>query len=263
VARVCAQRGGCDFAVYLGDNIYEVGATSADDPQFEAKFEQPYCGLEFPFFVVLGNHDYGNVAPLDLPKAEAQIAYTALSSKWKMPDHNYSVAFAEGQSTLELFVLDTPRLQFDVDSAVQASWLDTALGASTANWAIALGHHTYVSNGPHGNAGNYEGIIVPNPIARGDYLKAFFDGSLCGSVDLYLSGHDHNRQWLEASCGLEVLVSGAAAKRTTLVGRDENTTFFEEDQGYGFAVLEINGNQLIGRFYSGSGTQEFQRIITR
>jgi len=54
----CRQRG-CDFALLLGDNIYDSGASSESDPQFQSKFEQPYAGLHFPFYPVLGNHDYG------------------------------------------------------------------------------------------------------------------------------------------------------------------------------------------------------------
>ena len=33
---------GCDLVVGLGDNIYESGVTSVDDPQFAEKFEKPF-----------------------------------------------------------------------------------------------------------------------------------------------------------------------------------------------------------------------------
>jgi tartrate-resistant acid phosphatase type 5 len=258
----CEQRGGCDFAVYLGDNIYPVGASSATDPQFQSKFELPYCRLAFPFYVVLGNHDYGNVAPPDEAKAAAQLAYSGLSTKWKLPDHNYTIPLAEGSSSLELFALDTMRLQFGVDNALQASWLTDAVNASSATWKLALGHHPYVSNGSHGNAGNYEGSSV-NPITSGLNIETFFDDSVCGAVDLYLSGHDHNRQWLEAGCGLEAVVSGTASKATALVGRDGNTTYFEDDAGGGFAVFEIDGETLTGWFYDEDGNEEFTRAMTK
>ena len=38
---VCAERG-CDFAIGLGDNIYEAGVDSVSDIQFQTKFEDPY-----------------------------------------------------------------------------------------------------------------------------------------------------------------------------------------------------------------------------
>src|SRR5690606_16435034 len=51
---VCAAKG-CDFAIYLGDNIYSDGVSSVDDSQFEEKFESPYASLDFPFYMALGN----------------------------------------------------------------------------------------------------------------------------------------------------------------------------------------------------------------
>ncbi len=52
------ERAGCDFVVGLGDNIYESGVTSVDDPQFEEKFELPFEPVDLPFYLVLGNHDW-------------------------------------------------------------------------------------------------------------------------------------------------------------------------------------------------------------
>ena len=44
----------------LGDNIYEDGVSSTDDPQFKTKFEDPYRKINKTFHMCLGNHDYGN-----------------------------------------------------------------------------------------------------------------------------------------------------------------------------------------------------------
>ena len=40
---------GCDLVVGLGDNIYESGVTSVDDPQFAEKFEKPFEPVQLPF----------------------------------------------------------------------------------------------------------------------------------------------------------------------------------------------------------------------
>ena len=54
----------------LGDNIYDSGVTSVTDPQWQTKFEIPYMGVNLPFYVVLGNHDYGgNGAGTEFDKA--------------------------------------------------------------------------------------------------------------------------------------------------------------------------------------------------
>ena len=47
----------------------------------------------------------------------------------------------------------------------------------------------------------------------------FMEESVCGKIDVYFCGHDHNRQWFQPTCGTEFVVSGAAAKNTDLEGR--------------------------------------------
>src|SRR5690349_4372030 len=52
VETVCQQRG-CEFALYLGDKIYNNGVASSTDAKFRTNFEQPYAALDFPFYVTL------------------------------------------------------------------------------------------------------------------------------------------------------------------------------------------------------------------
>src|SRR5688500_6399997 len=58
IGTACQARG-CDFIVHNGDILYDVGAFSAYDTQFEDKFEVPYGSLGLPVYLVLGNHDAG------------------------------------------------------------------------------------------------------------------------------------------------------------------------------------------------------------
>ena len=73
---VCDELG-CDFALGLGDNIYETGVDSVDDVQFIDKFEKPYADVDFPFYMTLGNHDNGWLSGdgLDNDKGEFQVDY--------------------------------------------------------------------------------------------------------------------------------------------------------------------------------------------
>ena len=61
-----------------------------------------------------------------------------------------------------IFGLDTNALMLDTDfvgdPTSQREWLDASLAASNFQWKKSFGHHPYLSNGQHGNAGNYEGI---------------------------------------------------------------------------------------------------------
>jgi hypothetical protein len=88
---------------------------------------------------------------------------------------------------------------------------------------------------------------------------------MCGTVDLYLAGHDHNRQWLNeptALCGAELIVSGAGAKTTDLVGQG-NTTHFEDDTTEGFVWFEIRGMSMEARFIDRDGRVEFEQVVER
>lgn len=257
----CDARGGCMFALYLGDNIYDTGVDSAMDSQFQSKFEVPYMDLNFPFYITLGNHDYGGGgAGFEFYKGDYQVEYTQYSSKWHLPSHYYTESIAVPGTTVDVFSLDTNSIMYTGASS-QKSWLQGALAASTATWKIAFGHHTYVSNGQHGNAGEYEGI--PGlPIISGGNVEDFMDDAVCGQADVYICGHDHNRQWLQPTCGTEFIVSGTAAKDTDLDPKG-TPTFFENDQLGGYLLVEIAGNTFTGWFYDENGTMEFTRTVNK
>ncbi|MDP2305082.1 MAG: metallophosphoesterase [Pseudomonadota bacterium] len=241
VAAVCAVNG-CDFALFLGDNFYGDGVESVDDEQWEEKFEQPYAALEFPFYAVIGNHDYGSGGGgFEVDRANAQVEYAALSDKFKMPSLFYT--HVKGNATF--IGLDTTSLDW-ARTAEQAAWLPGALASATTTWKIAYGHHPYISNGDHGNANENFG--------------PFFEENLCGKVDVYLCGHDHDLQWLEPTCGTEFIVSGAAAKLRDVSG--SNPTFYENSH-LGFMWVEIIGRTFTGVFYDENGEEMFRRSFTK
>lgn len=254
VKAVCDIQG-CDFALYLGDNIYYTGPDSVDDVQFEDKFELPYAEVNFPFYVILGNHDYGgNGAGYEFWKDQYEIEYTLHSEKWTMPDNYY--AFDAGPT--QFFGLDTTAMYWGFYQD-QLSWIQEHLATSSARWKFGYGHHPYISNGPHGNAGEYDGWDEM-PISNGDGVKEFMDSTVCGQLDVYFCGHDHSMQWLESTCGTEFIVSGAAAKTTHLDG--ENPTHFESDVP-GFLWVEIDGNTFRGQFWDEDGNMVYEKEIVK
>jgi tartrate-resistant acid phosphatase type 5 len=235
IEQVCLANG-CDFAIYSGDNIYSDGVSDVYDDQFVDKFEDPYQYLGFPFYMALGNHDWHQ----GQAGADAQVAYTAYSTKWRMPATYYSFAWDD----VTFFALDTNSLK-DGDPS-QESFFQSEVPAATTTWKIAFGHHPYLSNGDHGDTG-------------GD-LETYFDDHLCGNIDIYFCGHDHDLQWLEPQCGTEFVVSGAAAKLRDVGGG--HPTFFETST-YGFMWVEILGNQMTGVFYDSNGTELYRRSFTK
>lgn len=260
-ATVCEERG-CDFALLLGDNFYDVGVSSVDDPQFETKFELPYADLDMPFYVVLGNHDYGETS-FEWYRGEFQKQYALQNPKWVFPKEYYS--FETGEGLADFFAFDTARLMWGDMEDEQRDFLNTAIGDSEAIWKVAFAHHPYLSNGKHGNAGNYEGFSFI-PIASGATVKDFMDDVICGKVDLYLSGHDHNRQSFTASasnCGVNFIVNGASSKSSDFAYHDDNFTLWDDDQKEGFVWLEIDEEKMTVVWYDSDGNIDFEYTIDK
>ena len=255
VKKKCVKDG-CDFVLYLGDNIYQSGVSSVSDQQFQEKFELPYKDLDMPFFVVLGNHDYGmKGAGFDVKRSIHQIKYSNISSKWYMPRHYYKF----NVQNAAFFALDTNAQLFELASEQEVDvkrWID----ASSSIWKIAFGHHPYKSNGVHGNAGRYSGLTDVKYIS-GSGVKEFSESVWCGKVDLYLSGHDHSKQWLGVTCaGTQLAISGAGATVTKLQGN--NPSLYESDT-LGFLYISIEGNKLTAEMIDLDGEIEFKHIITK
>ena len=251
----CANKG-CDFVMLLGDNIYEAGVDSLDDFQFQSKFERPYQDINIPFHLVLGNHDYGsNGAGLEIQKGLYQVVYTNKSGKWKMPHHYYHYTLNQ----TEFFALDTQAQYLGLDEA-QKQKVSSWINSSNATWKIAYGHHPYKSNGPHGDAGKYDGFSGVD-IVSGINIKKFADSVWCGKVDIYFAGHDHSRQWLLPTCsGTQLVISGAGAKVTTLPGTNAN--LFQANT-LGFLYVVISGNTLSADFINANGEIEFSHTLNK
>ncbi len=255
---VCADKD-CAFVLYLGDNFYDDGVASAMDEQFQTKFELPYADLDLPFKVVLGNHDYG-VLSFAWEKAAYEIEYSNYSDKWELPSEYYTLEYPG----VDLFVFDTTQFMWNHNTAEQQTWIDQQIAASTATWKIVAGHHPYYSNGEHGNAGSYEGFPFPPQLA-GTTVKNVLDESMCGKVDVYLSGHDHNRQWLKPTCqGTSIIVSGAGAKTTDFAYHGGgNEVWWEDDTKPGFMLVHVTNTTMHTEFYDSDGVMEFERDIVK
>ena len=240
IQTICLERG-CDALLLLGDNIYPRGAT---DEAHAREAMAPWRAIGLPLYAVLGNHDWGHGH--DAAAAAAQIA---------LSDSSLHIAedWVARAGPATLFGLDTTRVFWD--GAARASWLGPALDAADG-WRIVLGHHPLRSNGPHGNAGAYEGWSRI-PWMSGTSVQTALDGALCGRADLYLSGHDHSRQWLE-ECGVELVVSGAGSSATTLHDRGNDHRFAAATHGF---VWLSAGSSLRVAFYDEDGRLEYEDAV--
>lgn len=236
IEEVCAARG-CDFALLLGDNYYPRGMRSPDDPRIDELVTDVYGGVGVPVVAVLGNHDWGR--GLDDDAARWQVEWARAHDFVHMPDRYYS--FVAGDATF--FALDTTPVFWGNDRE-QARWLREALRGAPTRWRIVFGHHTFRSDGEHGNAGAYEGLRFV-PVVRGSPLRRLFEGAVCGAADLYLAGHDHLLQWIE-HCDTDLVVSGAGATARELVDRGNDPRFAVSELG--FAWIELADRMRVAFF---------------
>lgn len=273
IEKVCAERG-CDFALGLGDNIYESGVDSVDDEQWIEKFEKPYQNLDFPFYMTLGNHDnsYFSGGGLNNKKGEIQVDYHykegRFSDKWHMPSryYHFSAPLNNPSPQVDFFSLDSNPLaaisDFDKNywqipyKKKQAEWFDEAIESSLGAWKIAFSHHPYISNGRHGNAG-----FSDNVPGLGIVYKNFLEESVCNRVDVIISGHDHDLQWLQPvqACGKTFhIISGAGAKTRVFSNPDRNLPYWQIDDTLGFFYIEIEGDEFRGTAYKVTSEGQYE-----
>lgn len=267
MGRVCASLG-CDFVVLLGDNFYESGVSSTTDPLWQTAFVLPYASVNAPFYAVLGNHDYGGGgAGTEEARALNQLAYSQVNPKWRMPGLHYRWS----QGPVDFFAADTNRSFNPLGTYSQAQLqrdFGTWLPASTAPWKIVFGHHPYLSNGEHGNAGSYDPLCVGGfcrptfaPI-NGIHVKEFMDSYVCGKADFYICGHDHSMQWPQGTCGgkTQFIVSGSGSSPTSLPG--VNATNYQSNE-LGFTYIVMTEHTFTASFYLTDGGVDYTRTVVK
>lgn len=260
------------FIVGLGDNIYECGVKSVDDKQFKKKFEKPYKKIDKEFYMCLGNHDYSYPFLCgddykDSPSHE--IAYSAISKKWVMPDKFYYYSYNVDKKTqVDFFVMDTniDRMS-EEEQTSQMKFLIEGINKSTAKWKILYGHHPWRSLGGHGHA-------EPELEA---YFRKLVDSTRRkgkNTIDLYMCGHDHTKQYLEIfiTKGLKIplVVCGTGGKLEEATvpdienhkSHDYNIHFFSNTLG--FLCVKIFSESMELFFFDHTGKNvEFRYTIEK
>jgi len=231
------------FIIAAGDNFYPSGVISQWDPLFKYSFEDIYTAfsLQWDWYPILGNHDYKS-------NPDAQVAYTKISRRWKMPARYYSKLFpvpGDTASKILILFIDTNPLIREFyfnkeygpnvktqDSTRQKKWIEKELANKSPNikWKIVVGHHPMFTGGSR-----YEWYDT-KAIRRS--LKPMFDKY---GVDVYLAGHDHSLQHLIADGKTQHFISGSASEKTAIRLIPESKMAASE---YGFMVFSITGKQL-------------------
>jgi tartrate-resistant acid phosphatase type 5 len=214
-----------DFGLTTGDNFYPTSFASPDDSAWQISWARLYDKLEIPFYISLGNHDWGEPAgPL------SQHIYSRTSKSWRFPSYYYTYT----AGPVQFFALNTNEL-----SARQLKWLEDELASSSAKWKIVYGHFPAYEQTDY-SVTNPQRLLVP-------LFKKY-------GVDMYLCGHHHTMQHWTID-GIDYVVTGAGGAATYSLG---DTTKAKPGRKFmisapGFSVFDATESEIVLRFVNGEG----------
>jgi tartrate-resistant acid phosphatase type 5 len=239
-----ATEASVDFIISTGDNFYPRGVISEFDPSWKYSYEDIYTAfsLQWDWYPVLGNHDYGG-------NPDAEIAYSKISRRWRMPARYYAKKFPiNGDTTQQVLIafIDTnpliaafyrnseygPNVRA-ADSTAQKVWLKKVLSDPSPNvkWKLVVGHHPMYT-GSDKRRESYD-----TRATRGS-LKLLLEQY---KVDAYLAGHDHSLQHIVQG-SVHHFVSGSASEATQ-VGKLPQSKFAASQ--YGFMLFSATAEGIV------------------
>jgi tartrate-resistant acid phosphatase type 5 len=243
-------------ALSLGDNFY-VPVQSADDPAFQRVFERVYDvkRMNFPFYALVGNHDYdllnGHV------KYEWEMLYAAKNpdSRWKMPALWYRLDLPADHPLITILMLDSNKESISKQGSMTAAqwddqlkWLNQQLAGPRAAWTICCAHHNLYSNGNKGD----NGVLIETWGALFEKYK----------VDFYLCGHNHSLQHLELpGISTSYVVSGGGGAKRDAMLYDNRGPYSRSITG--FAAFTIAPQSVTVSLLSGAGAVLHSFIRTK
>lgn len=249
-----------DFIISTGDNFYPSGVISEHDPLWHYSFENIYTdfALQWDWYPILGNHDYKS-------DPDAQVRYTKISRRWKMPARYYSKVFnLKGKGKVLIAFIDTNPLisEFYKNSEYgphvagqqpekQLEWLDKLLQSQDREikWKIVVGHHPIYTVGPRTN--NYDTLAVRQVLE--DIMQK-------NKVDVYLSGHDHSLQHIKVEHKhFHQFISGSGSEVTPVKSDLKISRFAAAD--YGFMCFAIDDTRLCAKIINHEGKNLYETTI--
>ena len=207
------------------------------------------------------NHDWHAVA-----NTTAEIARNG-QGRWNFPDFYYTKTdtftdAAGAAVSVQLIMIDTvilcgltvphangqpvaPAPGTPIPpAAAQMAWLTQTLAASTADVLIVSGHYPVFSVAEHGSTACLVKELAPLLVAH--------------KAALYVSGHDHNLQWIDDGSGVGYFHSGAGHEVDTSQAHASTVPagaakFFAAPPSGGFSSLLIaNKSAMELKWYDGN-----------
>ena len=255
----CRVVGDVHGILLLGDNGYQAGFQSTDDPTWETKVNIPYgspCLGRLPIYPILGNHDYKG-------KPEVQIAYSLVNKRWKMPNRFYSLYFSDlvrivaydSQTTDYCsipafcsidFLLDQTKNHLEEQLLYPEDNPDENAPKQLPRWTVVMGHHPLSSVSDHGF--NHSGGL------RGWLFEKIF----CNRVDLWFAGHAHHMEHkILPGCRMEHYVLGGGGADLYAIDEEKSEVAFARSSN-GFGEFTLDDEQIETRFFDAQGHLIYQ-----
>lgn len=250
------------FIVSTGDNFYPSGVISEQDPLFRTSFEDIYTdfSLQWDWYVVLGNHDYKS-------NPDAQVAYSKISRRWKMPARYFSkkfpingdvnnqvlIAFIDTNPLIKEFYSNAeygPNVKGQ-DTTAQKRWIAKTLSDTdpSIKWKIVVGHHPIYTGGSRTDG--YDTKAVRSS------LQSTFEKY---GVDVYLTGHEHSLQHIKPEGKTHHFISGAASEKTPVKLIPGAEMVASE---YGFMLFSVANNQIRVQTINDEGEIIYNTVIAK
>ena len=226
--------------ILLGDNFYDNGVKSVEDPLWE--LFRDIRNTSDTFYAIVGNHDY-------IHSAQSQVSYSKTDPKWVMPAlYYYNRIEITDQSGTYICGVFLDSYKFD---ETQLRWVKLILSSgvcqSTNAYRMVFSHH------PIHTVGIFQESDIVKQLNAG--LKPVLEEF---KVHAFIAGHEHDMQVFYDN-GVTYLISGAfsdkyssnsqTAKDATLLWRNVGTAGFlqlypKTDQvGYDF-IASVSGESL-------------------
>ena len=274
----CAELSKPAFVVSVGDNFYEGGLNSLDDPEFKQSFTDVYNhpSLQVPWHAVLGNHDYGDCGynetrgekecpnEADVNRSPSfQLHPTLRRRDWRWyagrnfelrPVADVHMCFVDTNPHVTSYrKYDWFNRPGGLEQQVRSAESDklkllSTLQDSDARWKLVFGHHPMRSNG-----------FWRDEVE--DVQNALEVTIMQGGAAAYFNGHDHDLQHTNVSRVVDVNCSGVTTQKRRLLhhftsgagsktGRGFGTseTEFEYD-GAGFASVRVSHDRIKVQFW--------------
>lgn len=210
----------------LGDNFYEDGVKSVNDPKWKSVFLEHFSPNKM-YLPVLGNHDY-----LTNPKSQIQFnqgGWTCPSRFFRTEINSTLVGILFIDTVLlcpiTSFILGVPEQKPPKSPDYYWGWIEKELAnMQNMKWRIVIGHYPVYSDGSHGDTNELKDRLAP-------LLRKY-------KVHMYLSAHEHNFQHKIVD-DVHYLICGTGAKKDFFKRPNSSNNLFFTAMG-GFLMMSID-----------------------